>query len=340
MLFAATAGGLARLNQLTKWGKWVARISVTTIVVASIWANNNWSQLPVKNAPKHIISQYRYFRKSGINEIFEKLAPLLPSDPDVPISVSHNLVPHLTHRNEIYMFPNPYRTYYWGISGENPPSNSQIQALFLDLSSMNQKLVTFAKHILITEGFTIDAQEGAWLVANKSTEPQNIQFVDPVDAPALDSAIRLLVYRFEQPITSLIPLWGRTPDDEFTTDVSHIPATFDSLNTVEREDLGAKDNMRIILIGQWEARGEKDIVFRIQADDGCHLYIDRDIIIDYEGVHSFSEVVESKPLRLSPGWHRIVLDYFEWGGEAGFLIEWAESSSKEFQPLRFGIHLP
>ena len=37
------------------------------------------------------------------------------------VSAHHSFVPHLSHRNEIYLFPNPFKTHYWGNLSEEVP---------------------------------------------------------------------------------------------------------------------------------------------------------------------------------------------------------------------------
>jgi hypothetical protein len=119
----------------------------------------------------------------------------------------------------------------------------------------------------------------------------------------------------------------------------HVPPTAGRLKSVEGVDLGAHDNLRLFFIGGWTAEGKQQVIFRLQADDGCRLYIDRKPVVDYEGVHSFDKKVESPAMQLAPGRHVIMLDYFEWGGEAGVQVEWAPAGGA-FQILRAGQKLP
>jgi len=113
----------------------------------------------------------------------------------------------------------------------------------------------------------------------------------------------------------------------------------DELTTAEGLGLGAKDNIRLVFSGLWQARGSESVIFQIHADDGCRLIIDGNVVIDYEGVHSFSKGITSKPIRLGTGWHKIALDYFEWGGEAGLKVEWAHAGG-EFRLLQASQLLP
>ena len=140
-------------------------------------------------------------------------------------------------------------------------------------------------------------------------------------------------------IQYLTPLKGLRPYIEFKTQVLRIPATRSEIKTVEGFSLGASDNLRLLFTGQWEAQGAENIIFQIQADDGCRLMINGKVIVDYEGVHAFSSFIQSRPVRLDTGRHEIVLDYFEWGGEAGLTVSWAPIGG-EFLPLRSGQLLP
>jgi uncharacterized membrane protein len=42
-------------------------------------------------------------------------------DPEAPVSAAYHLVPHLTHRVEVYEFPNPFRAVNWGLPGDEHP---------------------------------------------------------------------------------------------------------------------------------------------------------------------------------------------------------------------------
>jgi hypothetical protein len=41
-------------------------------------------------------------------------------------------VPHLAHRRQIYLFPNPWQAFYWGSAGENQHDPADIDWLVID----------------------------------------------------------------------------------------------------------------------------------------------------------------------------------------------------------------
>lgn len=53
---------------------------------------------------------------------------------DDSVAASYNLVPHLSHRRNIYTFPNPWQLQNWGVEGENPHDPATVDWIVLDLA--------------------------------------------------------------------------------------------------------------------------------------------------------------------------------------------------------------
>lgn len=51
---------------------------------------------------------------------------------DQGVAASDYLVPHLSHREHIYLFPNPWINHYWGIEGERPHHPNQVQFIVVE----------------------------------------------------------------------------------------------------------------------------------------------------------------------------------------------------------------
>ena len=60
--------------------------------------------------------------------------------------------------------------------------------------------------------------------------------------------------------------------------------------------------------------------FRIQSDDGSMLYIDGDLFLNNDGIHGRES--KSDSIRLTHGFHHIVVDYFDEGYRAGLQLFW------------------
>jgi len=339
MLFGASALSYSWLLQKTRDNPFPAYIILAGILAASVWANEKWSLLPVKNIRARVSSQVKFFKESGAEQRFLKFVALLPRDPDVPIAVSHNLLPHLAHRSKVYMFPNPFRPQYWGIQGENLPPPETVEMLLLDTNAMGPDTMRVFKGLIQGGEFFLVREEGTLMLAQKAgTGPKN-PVTDPMDMEPPPENIRLLVYLYDTEVKFLTPIWSRIADKDMTTAEMRIPLTAGKLYSAEGFNLGAHDNLRLFFLGGWEAKGMQEVVFRLQADDGCRLYIDGSLAMDYEGVHPYSRKITSVPMQLQTGFHVIALDYFEWGGEAGVQVEWAEAGG-EFKVLKVGQKLP
>ncbi|KPK25480.1 MAG: hypothetical protein AMJ61_11870 [Desulfobacterales bacterium SG8_35_2] len=170
---------------------------------------------------------------------FRKFATLLPANPDIPIAVSHNLLPHLAHRNEVFMYPNPFRPQYWGINGEKLPSSDIIEMLLLDTTAIGPENMAIFKRLVETGTFVIEKQEDPLVLAKKvAPGADKISVVDPMTLqPPVDN-IRLLVFLSDGEVHSLTPLWGRRADFELLTSEMRVPLTAGRMNTVEGFDLG------------------------------------------------------------------------------------------------------
>lgn len=349
VLFAAAAGGIAVIQSSVRAKQTVTLVSLC-LLAASLTASLLWSRAPLSGWGTRLAQQWRYLKESQCQYIFKRLTSFLPADPDIPISASHNLVPSLAHRNEIYQFPNPWQVFYWGISGENQQEPGRVRWLVLDTSAIGVPHLPLLKHLINSGEFCTVAEEGSWLLAQRNGPSGALQYPacappaallprDWLTDPPPATGVRLRVYHEKTPLTALRPLSRKAPDLEILTKALEIPVTAAELTTVEGSPLKASDNIRILFSGRWNARGEEDIRFRVKADDGCRIYLDGKLLLDYDGVHDFVQTKESVPLRLSPGEHVIVVDYFEWGGRAGLSVSW-KSAAGDYRQLRSGDQLP
>lgn len=54
------------------------------------------------------------------------------------VAASDFLLPHLSHRESIYLFPNPWKAHYWGIAEKNPHHPNQVQHIVISPGAMRQ----------------------------------------------------------------------------------------------------------------------------------------------------------------------------------------------------------
>ena len=340
-LFAATACAIGWIGARLPWGKLAVWVLALAVLGASWRANALWSHLPVPKAFSELQRHRHFYLHSGAAQRFARLAAHLPVDPDVPIAASHNIVASLTHRNEIYMFANPWKAEYWGIEGEGLDGRApRVQALFIDRCAIAGPGADIYKGLLALDEFRIVAEEGTLFVALRRPRPAlDVTKGDPLLLPPPERGIRVLSYRSPVPLKNLTPLAGVPPTVEALTQKMGLPVTYERLHTVEWFELGGKHNMRVVLSGRFTARGNADTIFRMTSDDGSRLYDDGVPVITLEGIRAMYPPTPSAPMRLTPGPHTIVVDYFQAAGDAGLTVEFAGPEMR-FEPLTWGSVLP
>lgn len=104
----------------------VARLLAGLIAVAAVAANVAWSPSPVGN---HFRSGVWASSAPHHSALRDALA-MVPADAGV--SATYYIVPHLTHREHVYEFPNPFVPANWGVPGSEPPDPAAADYLVLD----------------------------------------------------------------------------------------------------------------------------------------------------------------------------------------------------------------
>lgn len=100
------------------------------IIAVSLIANYTLSPSPVSQN----FNQSYWNIRSSHKKTIEAALSLIPKD--APVSAVYYMVPHLSHREKIYEFPNPFMTANWGFKGENPHNDEAIEYVIVDLSSL------------------------------------------------------------------------------------------------------------------------------------------------------------------------------------------------------------
>ncbi len=103
-------------------------MALVVLVLSSIWAHRTWSPSPLG----------RPFRSGvwvGPSERHESYRQALAQVPaDASLATNYFLVPHATHRQRIYEWPNPWIPGNWGIANRHPDDPATVDYLVLDLT--------------------------------------------------------------------------------------------------------------------------------------------------------------------------------------------------------------
>jgi hypothetical protein len=120
--------------------------------------------------------------------------------------------------------------------------------------------------------------------------------------------------------------WTRMPK------YSDLKPVFESVASdllVESRQLSA-DNWAMVLEGNFDVDRAGKYTFFLNSDDGSKLYIDDQLVIDNDGDHSLLELTGDK--ELSAGTHKVLIEFFEAGGEAILELDLAGPGMKR-QPF-------
>jgi uncharacterized membrane protein len=178
-IFATTVESLRSLERLTASGQlkwWAQRIAAVSAAGAVLLPTLGFQVIGRRNPTTYtgMIMALISSQSGGTAKIhlIEKLIAQIPADAN--ISASHNLVPFLADRNQIFMFPNPWRSAYWGINGENLPSPEVIDTLFLDMDAIGPEFGQLARD-LISSGWEITNDELRILLARRVPKPDQVK---------------------------------------------------------------------------------------------------------------------------------------------------------------------
>ncbi len=87
--------------------------------------------------------------------------------PGAAVSATYLLVPHLTHRRNIYTFPNPWKTGNWGVRNENPHDPGVVGWLVIDRQSLSGDDRTLLADIMASGDWRTHRDDEGVLVAER-----------------------------------------------------------------------------------------------------------------------------------------------------------------------------
>ncbi|GGD05038.1 cadherin domain-containing protein [Pyruvatibacter mobilis] len=161
---------------------------------------------------------------------------------------------------------------------------------------------------------TFDVQDGPTTVQGTAT----IDVTADADAPSLS-----LSQGFTATYYSEDSHLGRLSD----VDWDAAPAASETVTNIDYQngrgsfwEGGDTDTFGVKVEGNITVDTGGDYTFYLGADDGAQLYIDGELVIDHDSLHSFS--TQSATISLSDGPHVIEVRYFENTGDAGLKLEW------------------
>jgi uncharacterized membrane protein len=131
-LFLALVEGLGRITQ-----RGLLVLACGVLVIASLVANATYSPSSLNSK----VFNSGVWSLNATPQTREATTLLARIAPDAGVSASYNIEPHLTHRERIYTWPNPWVRSNYGVSASQPPesgADADYIIVFLDENSPSQ----------------------------------------------------------------------------------------------------------------------------------------------------------------------------------------------------------
>ncbi len=148
-------------------------------------------------------------------------------------------------------------------------------------------------------------------------------------------------FTYESELPGLVYRYYETKDfDALTGDPDAVePTATGTVDTFGKEPAQRGKNYALDFSGTIKIQQAGEHVFYTASDDGSHLWIDGEMIVDNGGMHGVEE--QSGTLELSPGSHEIRVFFYQGGGGHDLIVRWqAPGADKEEIPAKVLFHLP
>jgi uncharacterized membrane protein len=141
-VFVASLAGMAAIVRKSN-RRWHAAALAVIVLMMTMLSAAHYSELRQGNA----VASYRHWRQHAtLRETIGQFRSAI--SPDDGISASDFLLPHLSHRKHIYLFPNPWIVHYWGMDGEHPAHPNNVKFIVIQPSqyASYQRLLSYLEN--------------------------------------------------------------------------------------------------------------------------------------------------------------------------------------------------
>jgi uncharacterized membrane protein len=160
-LAAATVEGVAFL-----WRRrpraWVRTVLCGYVVACALVTTVAWGPSPIG-------AEYRsgVWAPTSDPRLAAKRAAIAKVPDGVPVSATYTLVPQLSHRAEIYSFPNPWEARNWGVRNSSPRNPSRVQWIVMDRTVLGEPDRVLFEQILKSGKFRVVYDNAGMVVARR-----------------------------------------------------------------------------------------------------------------------------------------------------------------------------
>jgi uncharacterized membrane protein len=145
--------------------RWIRQGLVGLVVTTSLVTTVMWGPSPVGRGYRKGLWPLTPDRRAASKRHAIALVPR-----DGAVTASYNLVPHMTHRERIYEFPNPWKAANWGVRGEHVPDPASVHWLVIDRYLVGEGDLSIMS-VLLDREFKIRWERQNILVAERVRPP-------------------------------------------------------------------------------------------------------------------------------------------------------------------------
>lgn len=136
-------------------------ILISVLLFSTGWSNREWSPSPLGLSFRSGIWASPHAKHPALRRALS----LVP--PQAAVVATYYIVPHLTQRQLIYEYPNPFVTANWGVAGENPGNPAAVDYLVLDTTLNGDQGDLFTQLTSASGPFSIIFNEDGIVVAER-----------------------------------------------------------------------------------------------------------------------------------------------------------------------------
>jgi uncharacterized membrane protein len=158
----AAVEGVAFLARRIRWRDAAATIAVG-VLACSMVATIAWGPSPIGAAYRDgewALDAFPEFDSA------RRAVAMIPDD--AAVSATYDLVPHLTHRAEIYSFPNPWQSMNFGIDGEPRRSGARVEWIAADRRVLDDEARKLLQGFLDDKTFRVLFDEDDYVVLRRA----------------------------------------------------------------------------------------------------------------------------------------------------------------------------
>lgn len=133
-VFWAATEALGRHPMLNRFsGKQLALVFSGTVIATTVIAYSQFSSLNLRQLPQLVRDWSDNAPKRRLMEELDREIG------DRGVAASDFLLPHLSHRDRIFLVPNPWKVHYWGLTGENPRHPNSVDYIVVSAQMREEK---------------------------------------------------------------------------------------------------------------------------------------------------------------------------------------------------------